>query len=146
MLLEPHSLCSSLFSRYSAHSHSLSRSISECECFRKFYIFCSLSIAPKLLLFEFGAAEKHELFGRDGILLDALTAFRRMKRTLRLDLPSKQNRILRASMLSVADHGKHCSMATDGDYLYVHSAKGISKMGTGVNNTRYFTFCCLFPE
>ena len=61
-----------------------------------------------------------------------------MKRMIRLDLPNKQNQCMRASILNVIDNStNHCSITTDnnGQYLYIHSNKGICKIGTGINGT-----------
>ena len=86
-----------------------------------------------LLLFEFNDS-KQDIF-RHNILLNSIIEFRKMKRMIRLDLPNKRNQILRASILNVCDNVSHCSMTTDGEYLFIHSTKGISKIGTGINNT-----------
>ena len=63
----------------------------------------------------------------------SLVRLREMRREIRLDLPSYRNQLLKASIVDAI--GSHTTMTTDGSYLYLHSSKGLFKIGTGLNNT-----------
>ena len=63
----------------------------------------------------------------------SVVRLRSMRREIRLDLPSYRNQILKTSIINAV--GNHLSATTDGSHLYIHSSKGICKIGTGLNNT-----------
>ncbi|ETO07660.1 hypothetical protein RFI_29731 [Reticulomyxa filosa] len=54
---------------------------------------------------------------------------------MRLDLPSQRNQTLRVNVAAALDSSRCVSIGTDDNYLYFHSRKGVTKIGTGLNNT-----------
>ncbi|ETO03210.1 hypothetical protein RFI_34200, partial [Reticulomyxa filosa] len=65
----------------------------------------------------------------------SLVRLRRMRREVRLDLPSQRNQTLRVSVAPAVGKPRRISIGTDESFLYFHSEKGITKIGTGLNNT-----------
>ncbi|ETO26219.1 hypothetical protein RFI_10921 [Reticulomyxa filosa] len=65
----------------------------------------------------------------------SLVRLRKMHREVQLELPSQRNLMLRVNATVAIGNSRKLSMGTDDNYLYFHSEKGITKIGTGLNNT-----------
>ncbi|ETO14817.1 hypothetical protein RFI_22553, partial [Reticulomyxa filosa] len=65
----------------------------------------------------------------------SLVRLRRMRHEVRLDLPSQRNQTLRVSVAPAVGKPRRISIGADESFLYFHSEKGITKIGTGLNHT-----------
>ena len=79
-----------------------------------------------LILFKFKSNERISCRNN-------LVRLRKMRRESTLDLPSNKNQINKSSISQGI--GENTCFGSDGSFIYTHSSKGITKIGTGINNT-----------
>ncbi|ETO26161.1 hypothetical protein RFI_10971 [Reticulomyxa filosa] len=58
-----------------------------------------------------------------------------MRREMRFNLPSQRNQVMKVNVTPAIGSLRKLAMATDDGYLYCHSERGITKIGTGLNNS-----------